>query len=371
MKSGGLTWRGASNFSDIEIDHRYRLLVETVLDYAIFMLDTSGNVTSWNLGAQRIKGFTPNEIIGRHFSIFYTEEDIAEHKPESLLASAASAGLAQDEGWRVRKDGSRFWADVNITAVYDESERLLGFAKITRDLTDRHRLLELERTAETAALVQRAREQEQKRIARELHDDLGQQIAALRMSLSCYEAEHPDSSPDAEPRGRVTLEEINRQLESMATSVRRIAANLRPPILDDLGLDAAIEWLAQDFSQLYGLRVRCRIEAPTDVLNEQAAITLYRVAQEALTNVVKHARARQVTVKLRSDAHCYELRIEDDGVGLQQEAMPRADAFGILGMRERILQLGGILQIESRPGSGVSILARVPIENACSVPKPP
>jgi PAS domain S-box-containing protein len=122
----------------------FQLLVSAVRDYAIFMLDPEGNVATWNAGAQRIKGYAPSEIIGRHFSTFYTEEDKQDRKPERELTIARAEGSVEDEGWRVRKDGSQFWANVVITAVYDESGELRGFAKVTRDLSDRKRMEGLE-----------------------------------------------------------------------------------------------------------------------------------------------------------------------------------------------------------------------------------
>jgi PAS domain S-box-containing protein len=121
----------------------FQLLVSSVRDYAIFMLDPEGNVKTWNNGAQRIKGYRPEEIIGRHFSAFYTEEDVASNKPARELEIAREHGSVEDEGWRVRKDGSRFWANVILTAVHDSSGRLRGFAKVTRDITERKKAEEV------------------------------------------------------------------------------------------------------------------------------------------------------------------------------------------------------------------------------------
>jgi PAS domain S-box-containing protein len=115
----------------------YQLMVESVRDYAIFMLDPNGYIASWNRGAERIKGYSADEIIGRHFSVFYPAEDIAARKPEWELEKAAHDGRFEDEGFRIRKDGTRFWANVVITAVRDDDGSLVGFAKVTRDLTER------------------------------------------------------------------------------------------------------------------------------------------------------------------------------------------------------------------------------------------
>lgn len=141
-------------------DGLYRLLVQSVIDYAVFLLDPSGYIMTWNEGARRIKGYSPDEIIGKHFSIFYPPNDVASGKPDRELVEAAEVGRWEEEGWRIRKDGSRFWASVVITALFDDNRRLVGFAKVTRDLSERKRaedertrLLEMEREARTQAEI--------------------------------------------------------------------------------------------------------------------------------------------------------------------------------------------------------------------------
>jgi PAS domain S-box-containing protein len=130
--------RSTAEMEGMEVgsDTHYRLLVDSVNDYAIITLDVDGNVTTWNKGAARIKGYTPEEIIGRHFSCFYPQEKIRARLPERELRAAATEGRFEDEGWRVRKDGSQFWANVIITALRDQAGNLVGFGKVTRDLTE-------------------------------------------------------------------------------------------------------------------------------------------------------------------------------------------------------------------------------------------
>src|SRR5581483_3404957 len=138
-----------------ESERSFRLLVEGVADYALFMLDPSGIVTSWNMGAQRIKGYTPEEILGQHFSRFYTETDRANGKPARALAIARETGRFEDDGWRVRKDGTFFWASVVIDPIYEDGE-LVGFAKITRDMTERREAqLKLEQMQKQLAEAQK------------------------------------------------------------------------------------------------------------------------------------------------------------------------------------------------------------------------
>lgn len=151
----------------------FQLLVSSVRDYAIFMLDPEGNIATWNAGAERIKGYTPNEIIGRHFSTFYPEEDIRNRKPQRELEIAREEGSVEDEGWRIRKDGSRFWANVVITAVFDSHGELRGFAKVTRDITERKRAEETQnalleqREARLQAEEERRRAEAAYRVAQE------------------------------------------------------------------------------------------------------------------------------------------------------------------------------------------------------------
>ncbi len=238
MAHGNFSPHDFADLSEVELDHRYRLLIDAVEDYAIFMLDRSGNVASWNPGAQRAKGYSPDEILGRHFSVFYTDEDSRTGKPARLLAAARDHGRAEDEGWRVRKNGSRFWANVVMTAVRNEGGDLVGYAKITRDLTESRRLNELERVAADSALVQSAREDEKKHIARELHDDLGQRISALKMTLALHETDISQYVPMNVTDRLTGIHELAAQLDAMATAIRRIAADLSPRALAQYRMSA-------------------------------------------------------------------------------------------------------------------------------------
>ncbi len=161
-----------------------RLLVESVVDYAIFVLDPDGRVASWNPGAERIKGWTQDEIIGRHFSTFYPPEDVDAGKPWLELEQARAEGRVEEVGWRLRKDGSTFWADVVITALRDPDGRLLGFAKVTRDLTHRR---SGEQAAQQVMLLE-----EQERVARELNDSVIRNLFKVGMSLQGLATELTD-----------------------------------------------------------------------------------------------------------------------------------------------------------------------------------
>jgi PAS domain S-box-containing protein len=347
-----------SSGSDIPIEERYRFLVDAVRDYAIFMLSPTGTVATWNNGAHNIKGYLESEIVGRHFSVFYPPEDIAAGKPDAELATAISQGRIEDEGWRVRKDGSMFWANVVITAVYDSTGALRGFAKVTRDMTERRRLTELERASELAARIQETREDEQRRVARELHDDLGQQLTALKMAVVLHEG-HLNSNGDS-LQSLAQTRELQDQIDAMAASLRRIAADLRPPMLDDLGLGAALEWLTEDFARRYGLRVTSRLEVHHIEFSDGAATAIFRMVQEALNNVVRHAQATAVDVEMVCTRDTCTIRVEDNGKGIARDAPRKKQSFGLLGMRERARQLEGSVSIESSPGQGFHLVISLP-----------
>lgn len=347
--------------SDIPIEERYRLLVDAVSDYAIFMLSPSGTVATWNNGAHTIKGYLENEIVGRHFSVFYPPEDVAAGKPDAELATAILNGRIEDEGWRIRKDGSRFWANVVITAVHDTAGTLRGFAKVTRDMTERRRLTELERASELAARIQEAREDEQRRVARELHDDLGQQLTALKMAVALHEGHL--SSSGGSPEGLLQTRELQEQIDAMAASLRRIAADLRPPMLDDLGLSAALEWLTEDFARRCGLRVTSRLEVEDIHFSDAAATAIFRMVQEALNNVARHAQATAVDIEMVCTHDTCTVRIEDNGKGVDPDAPRKKQSFGLLGMRERVRLLEGSVSIDSAPGQGFHVVISLPRSN--------
>jgi PAS domain S-box-containing protein len=167
-------------------DEQLRLLVDSITDYAIFLLDADGRVASWNPGAQRIKGYTAEQILGVHFSAFYPAEDVAAGKPDQGLRVALGEGRFEEDGWRVRRGGERFWANVVITPMYDDDGQLRGFAKITRDLTERRRT---EEVAQRLALVE-----QQERIALDVSDTIVSGLFSVGMNLQGIAARIEDEA---------------------------------------------------------------------------------------------------------------------------------------------------------------------------------
>ena len=348
-------------------DDLFRLLVESVGDYAIFMLDPSGRIVSWNTGAQRIKGYDESEAIGRHFSMFYSLSDRALGVPATLLERAGREGHAKHEGWRVRKDGSRFWADVVVTALRQPSGELRGFVKMTRDMTDRRqseeslreqRALLTKAAGDLLALTRRlveAEEAERRRLARELHDRVGQNLSALAFNLDVALAALGDSRPEV----CVRLSDSVDLLQGTLQSIEGVMADLRPPLLEEYGLGAALERHIEGFANRTGIAVVFDDSAKEGArsLRIENAVALFRIAQEALNNIAKHAAAKKVRVSLALQGLDAVVRISDDGHGFDLASAARAGRWGMRTMRERAEAAGGRIDVFSSPGKGTSVIA--------------
>jgi PAS domain S-box-containing protein len=599
-------------------DAQFRLLVESVSDYAIYLLDTAGRVMSWNTGAERIKGYAAAEILGQHFSLFYTSEDRAAGRPDQMLAQAAREGRISSQGWRLRQDGSRFWADVVITALRSRAGALTGYAKVTRDLTSwrqaherireseerllaftnhspammflkdtdgryrfvnrqllarfglrreqilgrrdeevfpgqravlfaasdadvlaRRSVIELEQAIVTgegerihmvvkfpvfdaagavaglggvatditerkrseqalleqrtllaeaqkvaglgswewepgsgrmswseelyriygldamtvqpsfetflervhpaervltatvvaralaegrgfthedrvlrpdggerivrtqgdivrddkgrvvklvgacldvtesrnAEIAQRAaaaslqsltrrlvqvEEAERRRIAGELHDRVGQNLSALNINLDIVLGALGVNAPQ---ELRLRLRDSLGLVDGTLQTIEDVMADLRPPLLEEYGLAAALGWYGEEFAKRTNVAVEFEDLAREHNrrLRRDAAVALFRIAQEALTNVAKHANAKRVWLRLEAGAGQMLLSIRDDGSGFDAAAIEaRASRLGMTTMRERIVAAGGSLELESAPNEGTTLKARVP-----------
>lgn len=324
-----------------------RLLIQSIRDYAIFMLDPHGRIISWNAGAQRIKGYTAEEIIGTHFSVFYPPHEVAAGKPAMELRAAAADGRWEEEGWRVRKDGTRFWASVVITALYDQRGELRGFGKVTRDLTERRSLARAldERGLLLAHLVQ-AQERERRRIASDVHDDTIQSMVAVGMRLRAL----GDRLPEEHAAAVRSLDEV---VEAAVARLRDLAFRLRPP--GDGLLEGLAAYLEREMS---GMAYELEHDLP-DEPPAEAAITVFRICQEALTNVRKHAGAHTVSVRLASRDGGVHVRVRDDGSGIAGRES-RDGHYGLMEMRERAETAGGWWGIRGAPGEGTTVEFWVP-----------
>jgi len=598
----------------LAIENRFELLVSSIKDYAIILTDTEGKIISWNEGARSIKGYSAEEIIGRHISVFYTPEEIDRGEPAHNLEMAGKYGHHYSSGWRVRKDGSRFWADIVFTAIYNADYQLQGFAKITKDITEaklaqeriayqarlieestdaifstdisfavmswnkaaedlygytakemlgrsaldlnrdprgeelraqrRAELLEkgfwkgevvhlrktgqpltilisasairnpagepegyviacrditerkiaedlLHRSNETlagqvrdktaqlagvfeqlsegfmaidklgqityanrraaemyklnnedlvghdcwrefppamirefgenfhhsvsgqenrhfemfvpplrlwldcsmypspegvsfffrdvteqrndkerirqsnselralASHLQDVREEERSDIARKIHDELGQQLTGLKMDLSWIAKK---MVADENDHARQKIKETLDLTDNAIRTVRKIATDLRPGILDDLGLVAAIEWQSQEFEKRSGIATSFRSGMTELNCSSPMSIGLFRICQEALTNVARHSLASNVGITLDQERGKLILRIADNGKGMALQTAGPKKTLGLLGMKERAMMMGGQLEIESQVGKGLTLTITVPSE---------
>jgi PAS domain S-box-containing protein len=355
--------------------------VEAVQDYAIFMLDTEGHIVSWNNGAQRIKGYQGAEIIGKHFSCFYPLTDLRNGKPQWELEVAAKEGRFEDEGWRIRKDGSKFWASVIITAIRDEAGTLLGFGKVTRDFTERMRAQdalrqEIQERRETQRKLYasekslrqlskhllRTQDEERRRIGRELHDSLGQSLAAMKINLDTLSA-----IVDPEKVAGQKVAECIQLAETGIKEVRTISYLLYPPMLEEMGLKAAIPWYLDGFSSRSKIITTFEIEDKFDRLHSDAELALFRVLQESLTNIHRHSGSPTAQIRLWTNDMMVVLEIKDQGKGLEPGLLEQltqdwmgAPGVGLRGMKERMHQLGGRLELLSTE-KGTTVTAVLPL----------
>ena len=346
----------------------FRMLLEAIQDHAIFMLDTGGHVISWNAGAERLKGYRAAEIVGHHFSCFYPEEDRRSGKPDELLKLAATNGRIQDEGWRIRKDGSKFWANVTIAAIKDSAGVLVGFAKVTRDVTQlkqaAQRLADSERSLrQLSRHLLRTQDEERRRIGRDLHDSLGQSLTALKIKL-----DQLSTSGKCNPSVADKVRECCLLANESIKEVRTISYLMYPPMLEELGLKSAVPWYLDGFSQRSGIRTGFEISSDFDRLPLDAELALFRILQESLTNVHRHSGSPVAVVRLYLREGMAILEISDRGKGLPSVDVERGSqdwigslGVGLRGMNERMQQLGGKLEVSSSE-NGTTVVARIPCQ---------
>ncbi len=357
-----------------ESEARFRLIVEGAKDYGIFMLDTQGNVATWNAGAERITGYAAEEIVGRHFSSFYPQQAIDDGFPEKELRVAAAEGRFEDDGWRIRKDGSRFWANVVIAALRDESGRLVGFSKITRDLTDRKNAeLVLERARDAAETANRAKSEFLANMSHEIRTPMNGIIGMTELLL--------DSELTPEQRESLTL--VMGSAESLMTVINDIldfskveAGKLElDPIqfnLRDLFGDT-LKTLAIRAHRA-GLELACDIDAEIPDILVGDPGRLRQVLVNLIGNAVKFTPEGEIVVRARlkqadGDTCHIEFSVTDTGIGIPPEKrtvifepFSQADGsttrrFGGTGLgltiSARIVALmGGRIEVDSEAGKG-------------------
>lgn len=335
---------------------------------AIITVDHEQRVVLFNPMAETLFAWPAEQAIGRPLGDFIPERFRAVH--EEHVRRFGITGVSdrmmgrQRTLFAMRRDGSEFPIEASISQTVDRGSKL--FTVMLRDITERVRAEEAlrrsrEELQQLSDSVLATREEEKRRIARELHDDLGQRLSALKMDMAMLGADVREGRSTAGLLNEIAG--MNEVIDDTVASVRRIASDLRPALLDELGMLPAIEWLANDFSSRYGLAVT--VEGVDADVPEQTAIALFRVVQEALSNVIRHADATAVQICLAQEGKQIRLRVQDNGVGWDKA--PHADeprkSLGLLGIRERARLLGGSVSIDSARGEGFCLMVAIPYEN--------
>jgi PAS domain S-box-containing protein len=363
---GGLwavaVWGGRSDVSEARLDS----IVESAMD-GIITVDAAQRVVQFNRAAEQMFGVRREDAIGGPLERFIPQRfRAAHHEHVEQFGRTGVTNRRMGEVttlWALRADGTEFPIDASISQGGDPGHRF--FTVILRDIT-RRKVFEdtlrqqQQELRELSARVQEAREEEKTRIARELHDELGQLLTALKMDLSWLRERLPVHERELAARA----DSMSGLLDRTVSSSRRIASDLRPLMLDDLGLADAAQWLVEDFGKHSGIRLELRAAQAEalEALSKGAATAVYRAIQESLTNIARHSGAKNAWIVMAQEDGSLYVEIEDDGRGIGAGDMAKASSLGLKGMRERIAYYGGWLEVGPAPRGGTRLRLRMPFK---------
>ncbi|MFW6192660.1 MAG: EAL domain-containing protein [Gemmatimonadota bacterium] len=350
-----------------ELQESRKLLESTFrsLDDALFVVEQPDRtIVGVNPAAERIFGRSRDELLGASTRILCPSEKVWRRFRETALAEIETSGVYRGEWEFCRADGSTFPAMVSLSVIRNDAGSAVAVVGVVWDFSERKELEEKLRASRDqirryALRLRAVREEERHLVARDLHDQLGGSLTALGMLVARL---RPALADDEE--SQALIEEMETIARDALDDVRRITAQLRPPVLDELGLGAALQDLVAEVGERSEVAVGFEPPVGGDGLDlsDEAVVHLYRIVQEALTNVVRHAGADACRVTLSRDAATLRLTVEDDGIGFGFDTTPeRAEGMGLIGMRERARSLGGSLQIRPREGGGTTVAAVVPV----------
>jgi PAS domain S-box-containing protein len=338
-------------------EERYRLFTENQLD-VIWTMDTAFNYTYVSPSVQRLLGHTPEEIKTKAWHERFSEDSVRWLREKIPDASAASLAAFIDDCPTfqleyLKKDGGSVWAEVTARTLRDKNGALTGFSGSTRDISERKKAEEQVRLL--AARTLQAQENERRRIGIELHDTTVQTLTAVKVMI---EDEVRRLGKEMDEKKLARLSGVPTLVSDTIRELRRAIVNLRPTVLDDMGLAAAMKWLCSDKREAHPrVDIDCSIDLNDYQDDDLRDTALFRVAQEALNNALRHSGADSVSLSLRNDAEFVELAVEDNGSGFDAAG---ADGIGIRSMRERVEPLNGSLNVESESGRGSLVKAKLP-----------
>jgi two-component system sensor histidine kinase UhpB len=354
-----------------ESEERYRALVD--LSPEAIVVHTQGTIVYVNEATVHLLlASSRGALIGRSFLDFVP----AEYKDEVLRRMAAPAETVQKAGpllvKATREDGKEFFLEALGSRITYGGQPAAQV--ILRDISDRVRAYEELRTSREqlrrlSTHLQSARESERSAIAREIHDELGGALTALKFDIASFEELLPPGDA-ATARGPIVekLESMSALIDTTVQTMRRIITQLRPVLLDSLGLSAAIEWLAEDFQTRTGIPCEARIEREDGLADNERATAVYRIVQETLTNVARHAGATRVEITMDIRGGMLHLTVCDNGKGVTEEQIRAPGSFGIMGMKERALIFGGEVSLEAAPTGGTAVSLRLPLAGGAEQP---
>lgn len=330
---------------------RYHAAFDTT-DDGLLVVDGTHRIVAANPKACRMHGYAPGELAGHLYTDLIADEWIAFYR--NLRAHPETTGVVRMDKVHTRADGSRFDCEVRATWLRYESRADEILINI-RDLGERHRAVQ--RLTQLSRTILMAQEEERARLARELHDQLGQILTAIRLELGCLH-----QAPRMSAERTRTIENCSLLVEQAADELRRVCRGLRPPALDDLGIVAAINHLARDVADHAPFTIHLDLDLDDEGLRlpPEAELCIYRVLQETLNNVLRHAHASQVHVRLACEGNDILLDARDNGQGFDLDETRGFRGIGIEGMHERASLVGGEIQIESSVGAGTRLLLRIP-----------
>jgi PAS domain S-box-containing protein len=346
-----------------ESDAKLRYMVQSVRD-AILTVDASGNIILFNVAAERMFGLQANEVLGQPI-----EAVLLKSQPKAL---ALNFMRYLNEGWQspsglallgiisLSRGDAEFPVELSLSTTTFRGDVLV--TAVFRDLSERqraeHELIETNRQLHAlSAAQQNVREQERLRISRELHDELGQSLTGIRMEVSWLGSRLQAEQPDLEKK----VGSIKKLIDGSISAVRRISSELRPLVLDDLGFSAAANWYVAQFSERTGVHVNLNLPERDPENGSTTATTLFRILQESLTNIARHAKAKNVDVRLDFSENHWQLVIKDDGAGFDDRT-GKSTGIGLIGMKERVQILGGAFNLTTAPGEGTTVEVRIPAE---------
>lgn len=382
-------------------EERFRLMIEGVRDYAIIMLDMNGSVTSWNEGAKRIKGYTADEIIGQHFTKFYSEEDVASGKPMFELKEAEKLGRFEDSGWRVRKDGSTFWANVIITAIFGKDKKIIGYSKVTRDLTEKkntedelrrsYELLEKrveERTNELllakdeALYAVRARDEFLSIASHELKTPLTSmklqaQVRKRNISKGNMDAFSHDKLSRMIHDDEKQINRLSRLVDDML-DISRLTSGKFTFELEETNLNTLIYDVLTRFApQLEAAGTPVTVIATSQVIGLWDRYRIEQVVSNLITNAMRYGARRPINITVSGDEDRAKLTIQDHGIGIEEKDQARifqqyeravsANVVSGLGLglyivKEIVETHDGNISVSSSLGKGATFIVDLPLK---------